>query len=100
MPSRSSFESAAIAMPSVSAFGGLVVGASLVYVQWSDSVSAAPIASGSVIPAGMLAYGLVSLVGAVGIWLEWRSAMLVVVVPQAIVALFMLGFYVSRAADS
>lgn len=83
----------------VAAFGGLSVGIPLVI-----SILATPssVESGRptiLVPAAFLAYGLLSLGGAIGLLAGWPRTTLLVVVSQAIVALGLLWVHVAVAAD-
>lgn len=92
MPRRSTIRKIAIALLSTSAFGAIVVGGTLLWAQITASAAADPRFVSSPVPSVMLGYGVVSLVGAVGIWLHWPWVVPVVIVSQGLAAAYLLGF--------
>jgi uncharacterized membrane protein (DUF2068 family) len=96
MARRSQLSKTAIVLLAIAAFGGLSVGVPLVYAQLTIPALADQDLGVSVIPIIALIYGLLSLAGAVGLWRRRRWAMPLVVVSQGIVALALLGVYVSN----
>jgi uncharacterized membrane protein (DUF2068 family) len=97
--SRAVIRTIAIALLAIPAFGATFVGASLVWAQVTQPASADPTFAVSPVPAGILAYGLVSLMGAVGVWLDYGWVKPVVVVSQGLLAVGLLAFSVLVAAD-
>jgi hypothetical protein len=53
----------------------------------------------SPVPSVILGYGVVSLVGAVGVWLHWPWVVPVVIVSQGLAAVYLLGFSAFVVAD-
>jgi len=92
VPRRSTIRKIAIALLSTSAFGAIVVGGTLLWAQITASPAADPRFVSSPVPSVMLGYGVVSLVGAVGIWLHWPWVVPVVMVSQGLAAAYLLGF--------
>lgn len=90
---RSNLTLAAIALLATGAFGGLSVGVPLVYAQLTIRELAGEELGVSLIPAIALVYGLMSLVGAVGLWRARGWATGFVVVSQGVVALALLAVY-------
>ena len=93
MTRRSRYALAAVALLATAAFGGLAVGVPLVYAQLTIPALASEELGVSAIPIIALAYGLLSLTGALGIWRHRRWATPLVVVSQGIVALVLLAVY-------
>jgi hypothetical protein len=99
MPRRSTIRKIAIALLSTSAFGAIVVGGTLLWAQITASAAADPAFVSSPVPSVILGYGVVSLVGAVGLWLHWPWVVPVVIVSQALAAVYLLGFSAFVVAD-
>jgi hypothetical protein len=99
MSRRTTVREVAIALLAISAFGATLVGATLVWAQVTAPDSADPSGAGSPVPAGILGYGLVSLLGAVGVWLDWPWVRPVVVVSQGLIAAGLLAFSMLVVAD-
>jgi hypothetical protein len=99
MPRRSTIRMIAIALLSTSAFGSIVVGGTLLWAQITASAAADPSFVGSPVPSVILGYGVVSLVGAVGVWLHWPWVVPVVIVSQGLAAAYLLGFSAFVVAD-
>ena len=96
---RSPFALAAFGLLFIAAFGSLSVGIPFAIAQLTD-----PAVNGlgpeiSVVPAIAIAYGLLSIAGAIGILLRWRRTTAFVVGTQGPVALGLLGVYVLAARD-
>ena len=100
MPRRSTIRKIAIALLSTSAFGATVVGGSLLWAQITASPAADPSFVGSPVPSVILGYGVVSLVGAVGLWLHWPWVEPVIIVSQGLAAAYLLGFAAFVVVDA
>jgi hypothetical protein len=83
----------------VSAFGGLSVGIPVLFAQLTGPSSANLDSPDLLVPAGFLAYGLLSLAGAIATLSGWSSATRVVVVPQVFVTLGLVWVDIAIAAD-
>jgi hypothetical protein len=99
MPRRSTVRKVAIALLSTSAFGATVVGGTLLWAQITASAAVDPTFVNSPVPSVILGYGVVSLVGAVGVWLNWPWVVPVVIVSQGLTAAYLLGFSAFVVAD-
>jgi uncharacterized membrane protein (DUF2068 family) len=86
----------AVVLLAVAAFGGLSVGVPLVYAQLTIPEVADQELGVSLVPAIALAYGLLSLAGAMGLWRRARWAAPFVIASQGIVALALLAIYVAN----
>jgi hypothetical protein len=91
---------AAVLLLSISALGGLSVGIPLVVAVLSNPAHVDTRPSDALVPGVVLAYGLLSLGGAVATLLGWRRATLLVVVPQGIVALSLLTIWIGVVEDA
>ena len=100
MTRRSRYALAAVVLLAIAAFGGLSVGWPLVYAQLTIPALADEELGASLIPVVALAYGLVSLAGAVGIWRRSRWATPLVVGSQGFVALALLAVYAGNPDPS
>ena len=96
MTRRSRYALAAVVLLAIAAFGGLSVGWPLVYAQLTIPELADEELGVSLIPVVALAYGLVSLAGAVGIWRRSRWATPLVVASQGFVALALFVIYAEQ----
>jgi hypothetical protein len=89
----------AVMLLAIAAFGGLSVGIPLLVAIVGNSAHVDTRPSDSLVPAVMLAYGLLSLVGAVALLRGWPRAALLVVVPQGFVSLGLLTIWVGVVED-
>lgn len=88
----------AVVLLLVAAFGGLAVGVPLVFAVLTTPASVEP-GRATILPAGFLAYGLLSLGGAIRLLAGWRRVTVPVVVSQGIVALGLGWVYLAVVAD-
>jgi hypothetical protein len=100
MRSKRPFRAVAIVLLLVSAFGGLSVGIPLLFAMLTDPTLIRPGGASVIVPALFLAYGLLSLAGAIWLLSGWARAIPVVVVPQASVAIALLWVHVAIVADA
>ena len=94
------FRAVAIMLLLVSASGGLSVGVPLLFAMLADPTLIQPGGVSVVMPALFLAYGLLSLAGAIWLVAGWGRAIPIVVVPQASVAIGLLWVHVAIVADA
>jgi hypothetical protein len=93
------FHAMAVILLLVSAFGGLSVGIPVLLAQLTGSSGVNVDPSDLLVPIGFLAYGLLSLAGAIAMLSGWSSATRFVVVPQALVTVGLVWVDVAIAAD-
>ena len=93
------FRTAAVVLLLVAAFGGLSVGVPLVIAILTTPARIERGTLPLLVPGGFLAYGLLSLGGAIGLLAGWRRTIVMVVLTQGFVAIGLLWVYLAQAAD-
>lgn len=97
--SRRPFQFVGVTLLFVAAFGGLSVGIPLVLATLLNRATVDSGLPGIVVPSLFLAYGVVSLGGAIGWLVGWRGATLLGLASQGIVAVGLLWVFFRVAGE-